>query len=90
MNRWTEYCSALYDIQTNGDPAVIDSVSTENDNLTIPCDEVEAAVRSLKAGKAAGFGNIPAELLKKGGEATVEVLTKICNKIWQSGLWPSK
>ncbi|KAJ8343160.1 hypothetical protein AAFF_G00243470 [Aldrovandia affinis] len=35
-------------------------------------------------GKAAGVDNIPAELLQAGGEAIIDVLTIICNKIWQS------
>ena len=35
-------------------------------------EEVETAVRSSKNGKVAGNDNIPAELLKKGGEAVIE------------------
>ena len=32
--------------------------------------------------------NIPAELVKAGGEAMVNVLLNICNKIWITGDWP--
>ncbi len=45
-------------------------------------------MQSLKKGKSAGVDNIPAELLQAGGEAMIDALTIICNKIWQSGEWP--
>ena len=45
--------------------------------------EVEEDVHSLKAGKSPGMDNIPSELLKNGGEATIAVLTVMCQKIWE-------
>ena len=52
--------------------------------------EVEAAVQSLKKGKSAGVNNIPAELVPAGGEDVITTtLTTICNKIWQTGVWPT-
>ena len=50
---------------------------------------MEAAVKSLKKGKSAGADNIPAELVQAGGEAMITALTNICNKIWQTGEWPT-
>ena len=44
-------------------------------------EEVEEAVRSLKAGKSPGVDSISSELLKNGGEATTTVLTAIWQKI---------
>ena len=43
----------------------------------------------MKKGKSAGVDNIPGELLLAGGDAMTSMLTKICNKIWQTGKWPS-
>ena len=40
-------------------------------------------------GKSAGVGSIPAELVQAGGEAMIDVLTTICNKIWKTGEWPT-
>ena len=90
LNRWTEYCTELYNHQTNGDPNVITGQeSTNEDDHPILREEVEAAIRSLKNDKAAGVDNIPAELIKNGGEAVIDILTAICNKIWQTGVWPT-
>ena len=50
---------------------------------------MEAAVESLKSGKAPEIDYIPSELIKHGGNITIDVLTKICNKIWQTGQWPT-
>ena len=51
--------------------------------------EVEAAVQSLRKGKSAGVDNIPEELVQAGGENVITALTTICNKIWQTGEWPT-
>ena len=59
------------------------------DDHSILCKEVEAAVQSLKKGKSAGVDNIPAKLVQAGGEDVITALTTICNKIWQTGEWPT-
>ena len=90
LKRWTEYCSDLYNYQTQGDPNVTSChESTNDDDFPILREEVEAAISSLKSGKAAGVDNIPAELIKHGGESVVAMLLRICNKIWQTGEWPT-
>ena len=40
-------------------------------------------------GKSAGIDNIPAELIKDGGHIVIQILLDICNKIWETGIWPS-
>ena len=52
-------------------------------------EEVKTAIRSLKNGKSADTDNILAELIKNGGEVVIDVLTTICNKIWNTGEWPT-
>ena len=61
---------------------------TEDDH-PILCKEVEAAVQSLKKGKSAGIENIPEELVQADGEDVITTLMAICNKIWQTGEWPT-
>ena len=89
-HRWTEYCSELYNYKANGDPAVLNCTQTDTeDNHPILRKEVEAAVQSLKKWKSAGVDNIPAELVQAGGEDVITALKTICNKIWQTGNWPT-
>ena len=90
LNRWTEYCSELYNDKVKGDPEVLKHPPVTNiDSHPILREEVEAAVKSLKPGKSAGVDNIPAELLQAGGETMIDVLLNICDKIWQTGEWPT-
>ena len=66
LNRWTEYCSELYNHKANGDSSVLNCPQTDSkDDHPIFSKEVEAAVQLLKKGKSAGVVNIPAELVKK-------------------------
>ena len=91
LHRWTEYCTELFNHQPNGDPAVLEcpQANTENDSHPILREEVEAAVASLKKGKSAGTDNIPGELIQAGGVAMITILTILCNKIWNTGIWPT-
>ena len=43
----------------------------------------------MKKRKSAGVDNIPAERVQAGGEDVITALTTICNKIWQTGEWPT-
>ena len=51
---------------------------------------MEAAIQALKMGKSAGVDNIPTELVQAGGEAMIDILTSICNKICKTGDWPTR
>ena len=90
LKRWTEYCLELYNYRTTGDPEVPNvPPATNNDDYPILREEVEAAMKSLKKGKSAGVDNIPGELVQAGGEEMISALLTICNKIWQTGEWPT-
>ena len=71
------------------------SISTElspdrhRDDHPIFCKEVEAAVQYLKKGKSAGIDNITAELVQGGEEDVITALSTVCNKVWQTGEWPT-
>ena len=84
LNRWTEYCSGLYNYELHQDASLPQSNQTptqEAESLPVLREEVEGAVHSLKAGTSPLVDNIPSEWLKNGGEATTSVLTAICKKI---------
>ena len=42
----------------------------------------------MKNGKSPGIDNVPIELIKGGGEALSDILTKLCQKIWSTNKWP--
>ena len=53
LNRWTEYCSKLYNYESCGDNAVLDcSQPPEEDLQPVLREEVEIVVASLKKGKS--------------------------------------
>ena len=79
----------LYNYETDGDPIVLHCPHRpDEEHHPILREEVEAAVKALKVGKSAGVDNIPAELVQ-AGEAMIDILTAICNKIWKTGEWPT-
>ena len=65
LTRFTEYCSDLYNHESNGDTTILNGLyDTNDDKSPILTEEVEAAVKCLKGGKSPGDDNIPAELIK--------------------------
>ena len=72
-------CSGLYNYELYPDTSLLQSSqipTQEAESLSVLREEVEEAVRSVKAGKSPGVDNIPSELPKNGGEATT-VLTAV-------------
>ena len=84
LNRWTEYCSELYNHKVN----VLNCSQTDKEeDQPFFRREVWATVQSLKNGKSGGVDSIPAELIQAGGEDVITALTTICDRIWQTGKW---
>ena len=97
QNRWTEYIRNLYNHPINTDDAILEKLANEgpgqgtgDNEPEILRSEIEEAIKYLKNGKAAGIDNITAELLKNGGDSTVDLLHKLCNRVWRTGEWPSQ
>ena len=63
--------------------------STNEDNSPILTEEANAAIRSVRKGKPAGIGSIPAELIQHRGQVVTAFFTRICKKMWQTGEWPT-
>ena len=73
----------LYNYDTEWDSIVLDCPQIpDEEHHPILREEEEAAVKALNMGK-------PAELVQAGGEAMIDILTTICNKIWKTGEWPT-
>ena len=50
-------------------------------------EEVEKALESMRTGKAEGPDEIPAELLKLGGETVTVAMHKMITYVWKTGIW---
>ena len=86
MNRWTAYCTELYNRPVTGDISVLNVINENKEpQLSIRRHEIDTAVHSLKIGKSPGIDNIPAELIRTGDDKIIDVLTTICNSIWKTG-----
>ena len=80
LERWTEYCNDLYNYPIQTDQAKVYNTREKNEEqpLQILKEEVINAIRTLKNGKLPGIDNVPGELIKGGGEALSDILTKLC------------
>ena len=69
LERWTEYCTELYNYELKGDASVLLTPTSQNDDSDnfILKSEIEEAVKMLKKGKSPGVDNIPGELIQAGG-----------------------
>ena len=90
LERWTEYCTELYNYELKGDASVLLTPTSQNDDSDnfILKSEIEEAVKMLKKGKSPGVDNIPGELIQAGGQPMITALHNICNKIWTNKKWP--
>ena len=53
-------------------------------------DEIQKALKSMKDGKATGTDELPAEALKALDEQNIEIITSLCNIIYNSGMIPTE
>src|SRR5688572_6866328 len=51
-------------------------------------EEVLAAIRDMRNGKAEGIDNIPIEILRNLGEKAMNEVVQLCQDIYNTGAWP--
>ena len=89
LNRRTDYCCQLYNHKTSGEPLVLICPQTDAENdysiLRKGGGVRGAVIQSLKKEKSVRADN----MVQAGGEAVITALVTICNKIWQTGEWPT-
>ena len=92
LNRWKEYCEKMYEKEDDNEETIAGITSEmrnyEDADLEPMRSEVEAAIKKLKDGKSPGCDNLPAELIKAGGDGSVDVYHALCTKIWRTKTWP--
>jgi len=85
--RWREYCSDKTELYSSNETQqhIPQSGSREPPPLR---SEVAHALRQIADRKAPGPDEVPAELMKCGGDRVADRLHGICLGIWQDGQWP--
>jgi len=85
-NRWKQYTEQLYKKEDSCKFEPLENYEEEPDILQ---DEVISAVKELEKHKAPGIDNIPIEAIQ-ASPATIEAITKLCQKIWRTKTWPKE
>ncbi|KAI5714830.1 hypothetical protein M8J77_006182 [Diaphorina citri] len=88
---WRKYFKELLNTEgtaeSNNESEIIIENEEEAEEPTL--EEIRAAVKILKNGKAAGKDGIPTEVLKKGGEKLSEKIWLLMRTIWKEESIPS-
>src|SRR6218665_2191734 len=84
---WRNFTEA----KTDNDNQEVEEETPRNEEDIGPevlVEEVRAAIKELKNNKASGIDNIPAEMLRSLEEGAMTELTRICQDIYTTGVWP--
>ncbi|KAK3510058.1 hypothetical protein QTP70_026788, partial [Hemibagrus guttatus] len=90
QRRWKEYFEELMNEENEREKRVewVNSVEQKVDKIRK--DEVRKALKRMKSGKAVGPDDIPVEVWKCLGEAAVEFLTSLFNRVLESERMPEE
>ena len=81
LNRWSECIEELFDDNRTSKPNIKKNI----EGSSIMKNEVKQAIKSMKINKAAGPDGIFAEMIQSLNELGVHVMTKLINKIYDTG-----
>ncbi|KAK3516289.1 hypothetical protein QTP70_009366 [Hemibagrus guttatus] len=90
QRRWKEYFEELMNEENEREKRVEGVNSVEQKVDKIRKDEVRKALKRMKSGKAVGPDGIPVEVWKRVGEAAVEFLTSLFNRVLESERMPEE
>ncbi|KAK3530878.1 hypothetical protein QTP70_003626 [Hemibagrus guttatus] len=90
QRRWKEYFEELMNEENGREKRVEGVNSVEQKVDKIRKDEVRKALKRMKSGKAVGPDDIPVEVWKCLGEAAVEFLTSLFNRVLESERMPEE
>ena len=85
--RWAEYCTELYEQKIHGESTTNDPDELEFEPPPL-LDEVRQAINEIRKGKSPGYDDIPGELWKSSGKEGINIMWRLCDKIWRKVEWP--
>ena len=90
LQRWKEHFESVLNRPDPPHLADIQPADTDLDICTDPpsLEEVTAAIKAMKRGKAPGADGVTAETLKADVNVTAPILTEIFKQIWEEGQIP--
>ena len=90
LQRWKEHFESVLNRPDPPHLADIQPADTDLDICTDPpsLEEVTAAIKAMKSGKAPGADGVTAEMLKADVDVTAPILTEIFKQIWEEGQIP--
>ena len=84
LDRWGEYIKDLFEDERNEEHIV----EKNSEGPPIMRDEVRAALKRMKPGKAPGPDNITTEMIEALEESGIEKITVLLNEIYDTGKIP--
>ncbi|KAK3529213.1 hypothetical protein QTP70_021446 [Hemibagrus guttatus] len=91
QRRWKEYFEELMNEENERGKKRVEGVNSVEQKVNkIRKDEVRKALKRMKSGKAVGPDDIPVEVWKCLGEAAVEFLTSLFNRVLESERMPEE
>ncbi|KAK3524718.1 hypothetical protein QTP86_001217 [Hemibagrus guttatus] len=90
QRRWKEYFEELMNEENEREKRVEGVNSVEQKVDKIRKDEVRKALKRMKSGKAVGPDDIPVDIWKCLGEAAVEFLASLFNRVLESERMPAE
>ena len=91
-HRWKAYIECLYNAQNKPVSLELENESrVDGDALRLELinSEIEETIRRLGRKKAEGCDGIPAEFQHASRGEPLNQFIKLCNKIYEEGVWPS-
>ena len=90
LKRWKEYFEGLMNKENERERRLGNGEKIDQTVPRIDRDKVRAALKRMKCGKAVGPDDLPVEAWKCLGELAIEFLTRLFNKILESGKMPDE
>jgi len=88
IKRWQQYCEKLMASDNDNTNTINQRELWDESEPPLLRSEIEMAIKRLRNHKAAGSDDIVAEMIKATTEKGVDIIHKICSKIWTTGEWP--